>query len=91
MRINTIPFQVFIFNIDIVHNYNFYSVPSNLFHNIYIDLIDIINRLKNNILNVLENKSLAKKDKTKNYLIIFTRSEELIIYDAMNGNKIINK
>ena len=91
MRIGTIQYLVNLFNLDILHSYNFYSIPKNLLHNIYTDLIDIFFRLKSNILNVIENKIAIEKDRTKTYLIIFTISEELIIYDAINGNKLINK
>jgi hypothetical protein len=62
-----------------------------MINNIYKDIIEIFNKVTTNITNFFQNKSETKKQKANHYLIMFTQSEELIIYNAMIGNQILSK
>jgi hypothetical protein len=59
--------------------------------NIYKDIIEIFNKVTLNFTNFFQNKSEVKRQKANYYLIMFTQSEELLIYNAMTGNQILSR
>ena len=83
--------RVLYIKIDFFKNTDFSKVPSNMITNIYKDIVEVFNKISQAIMNAVNNKSVPKKQKAQHYLIIYTESDELIIYNAMTGIQIFSK
>jgi hypothetical protein len=68
-----------------------FNIPFNIIHNIYTDLNEIAMRVKKNLHDVIANKKHEGQTKSKQYLIIFTQTEDLYVLDAATGDTLLEK
>lgn len=63
-----------------------------MINNIYKDITEIFNKLSQNFSNLINNKIAVNKiQKAIHYLIVFSESGELSIYNALSGDQIMSK